>query len=73
VVGVTVVVVVVVVVLQFHPHWLQVVVLDDELLVVPPVVCATVMTCPDGFEEPPAPLVVDMVTLVLTPEPLPST
>jgi hypothetical protein len=44
--------------------------LDDEA-----VVCATWITCPEGFEEPPAPLVVDKVTTVFIPEllPLPST
>ena len=41
--------------------------------VVEPFVCAIVKTCPEGFEEPPAPLLVDRVTLVLTLELLAST
>jgi hypothetical protein len=38
-----------------------------------PFVCAIVKTCPEGFEEPPAPFVVERVTLVLTLELLAST
>jgi hypothetical protein len=40
--------------------------------VVDPNVCAIVKTCAEGFEEPPAPFAVDIVTAVAT-ELLPST
>ena len=47
--------------------------LPDPVAVVEPEVCVTAITSPEGFETPPDPFVVDNCTLVLNPEPLPST